>query len=98
MRYLALLVRIVLFLLLFAFALNNADQVSLHGLFGSELRLPLIVLILLCFALGVLVGVGSMLLSQRRLRRQLQENQKKLHAKPAAQSEAEPVVPLDAVL
>ena len=98
MRYLAWLVRIVLFLVLFAFALNNADQVSVHGLFGSELRLPLIVLVLFCFALGVIVGVGSMLLSQRRLRRLLQENQKKPHAKSTTQGETEPVVPLDAVL
>ncbi|PHV11372.1 lipopolysaccharide assembly protein LapA domain-containing protein [Chitinimonas sp. BJB300] len=98
MRYLAWFARIVLFLLLFAFALNNAELVSVHGLFRSELRLPLIVLILLCFALGVLVGVSSMLLSQRRLRRQLQESQKRLRAKPTAPNEVEPVVPLDAVL
>lgn len=101
MRYLSWLLRLFLFLLLFAFALNNTALVAVQGLLGSELQLPLIVLILLCFALGVAAGVLVMLLTQRRLQRELAAAElrlKQLQAKPAAPNEVEPAAPLDAVL
>jgi lipopolysaccharide assembly protein A len=61
--------RALLFLAIFAFALMNTDTVRLRFFLGQAWETPMIVVLLLFFALGVAVGVlacVSRLLGQRR--------------------------------
>ena len=57
MRTLALLLKIVLFVLLLGFAVKNSDVVTLHYFLGYEWQSPLALVILLSFASGLLVGL-----------------------------------------
>ncbi|QNM95221.1 LapA family protein [Chitinimonas koreensis] len=104
MRYLAWFVRIVLFLLLFAFAIKNTDPVTLHGLWASRWEMPLIVVVLAAFALGVAAGALAMVLPYTRMRRELQELRRQRRKDGSAPLDevlpdrVEPAAPLDAVL
>jgi lipopolysaccharide assembly protein A len=57
MRYLALFLKIVLFVLLLGFAVKNSDVVTLRYFFGYEWQSPMALVILLSFAIGLLVGL-----------------------------------------
>ena len=57
MRYLALLLKIVLFVLLLGFAVKNSDVVTLRYFLGYEWQSPLALVILVAFAAGLLVGL-----------------------------------------
>lgn len=61
MRYLIWFLRIVLFLVLLGFTVKNAETVTLRYYFGYEWQAPLILIILLSFALGLAIGVMSCL-------------------------------------
>ena len=69
MRILSWALRLVLFFLLFAFALNNQHEVSLKGLFGTEWRTPMVFVVMFAFALGCAIGVLAMVPSWWRQRR-----------------------------
>ena len=56
MRYLMWLPRIALFLVLLGFTVKNAETVTLRYYFGYEWEAPLILIILLSFALGTKNG------------------------------------------
>lgn len=61
--------KIALFFTLFAFALNNQQDVTVHFFFGTYWRAPQVLVILGTFAIGVAVGVLGMVprwLKQRR--------------------------------
>ncbi|HEX4926499.1 MAG TPA: lipopolysaccharide assembly protein LapA domain-containing protein [Burkholderiales bacterium] len=69
MRLVAWAIRLVLFLLLVAFAAKNAAPVTLHFYFDLALDTPLVVALFAAFALGALFGVTALvgtLLRQRR--------------------------------
>jgi uncharacterized integral membrane protein len=69
MKQLSWLLRALLFLAIFAFALMNTDTVRLRFFLGQAWETPMIVVLLLFFALGAAVGVlacVSRLVSQRR--------------------------------
>jgi uncharacterized integral membrane protein len=70
MRILSWFLRLVVFLLLFGLALNNLETVTLHLLFGTEWRTPMIVLLLVVFALGAVLGALALLPSWMRHRKQ----------------------------
>ncbi len=57
MRYLALFLKVVLFLLLLGFAVKNSEVVTLHYFLGYEWQSPLALVILASFAVGLLVGL-----------------------------------------
>lgn len=81
MKYLAWLLKAAIFLTVFAFALNNLDDVRLNLLFGAHWNAPLVLVLLATLALGVFLGIAVMLplwLKARRL---------------AAQAEATPTAP-----
>lgn len=65
MRLLAWVVRAALFLLLFGLALNNQHEVVVRGLFGTEWRSPMIVVVLASFVAGVALTLFA--LGLRRL-------------------------------
>ena len=74
MRPLAWLVRAVVFLGLFAFALNNQQEVAVHWFFGMAWHAPLVIVALVAFALGCAIGVLAMVPSWWRHRRVAQRS------------------------
>ncbi len=94
MRYVTWTVRLVVFLVLLAFAVKNTDPVTLRFYFELVWQAPLIVLLLAFFAAGAVFGLAaalSTLFAQRReslqLRRALQDKQE------AATAAADPLPP-----
>lgn len=51
----------LVFFLLFAFSLNNQDKVQVHLVFGWTGQTPLVLVILLAFAVGLITGILGML-------------------------------------
>jgi uncharacterized integral membrane protein len=85
MRLLAWVFRAFVFFALFAFALNNQQEVTVHWFFGIDWHSPLIVVALVAFALGCAIGVLAMVPSWWRQRRVAQRAQP---AAPAASAKA----------
>lgn len=71
MRVLAWILRIILFLALFLFALKNTDVVSLRLYFGQMWQAPLILVLLVFFAAGAALGVLATLATVFRQRREI---------------------------
>ena len=57
MRYLALIAKILLFLLLLGFAAKNAEPVMLRYFLGIEWQAPLSLILFVFFAAGLLIGL-----------------------------------------
>lgn len=60
MKYLMWLLKAAIFFTLFAFALNNQQEATVHFFFGTQWRAPLVLVVLTAFALGLAVGVMGM--------------------------------------
>ena len=60
MKYLLWLLKAVIFFTLFAFALNNQRDVVVHLFFGTQWTAPLVLVVLLAFSAGVIVGIVGM--------------------------------------
>jgi uncharacterized integral membrane protein len=71
MRYVTWAIRLVLFVLLIAFAAKNADPVTLRFYFDMALQAPLIVVLLGAFAAGALFGILALLTTVLRQRREI---------------------------
>jgi len=69
MRALAWLVRAFIFFALFAFALNNQQEVAVHWFFGFEWHAPMVIIVLTAFAAGCAIGVLAMVPRWWRQRR-----------------------------
>ena len=54
------LLKAAIFFTLFAFALNNQPDVTVHFFFGTQWRAPLVLVVLAAFALGLVVGALGM--------------------------------------
>jgi lipopolysaccharide assembly protein A len=52
--------RALVFLALFAFALNNPNEVTVNWFFGYQSRAPLVLVVLCTFAIGLACGVAAM--------------------------------------
>ncbi|GLS14303.1 lipopolysaccharide assembly protein LapA domain-containing protein [Hydrogenophaga electricum] len=63
------LLNAALFFVLFAFALNNLDAVTLHLFFGVSWQAPLVLVLLAALVAGVFLGVIVMLPLWLRARR-----------------------------
>jgi uncharacterized integral membrane protein len=50
-----------IFFTLFAFALNNQQDTTVHFFFGNQWRAPQVLVVLSAFSMGVVVGVLGML-------------------------------------
>ncbi len=72
MKYLMWLLNAAIFFVLFAFALNNQDSVTLKLFFGHSWEAPLVLVLLLVLLTGVFLGVIVMLPLWLRARRQRQ--------------------------
>lgn len=56
MKYLAWLLKAAIFFTLFAFALNNQQDVTVHFFFGTRWTAPLVLVVLATFAAGLALG------------------------------------------
>ncbi|MFP5381390.1 MAG: lipopolysaccharide assembly LapA domain-containing protein [Gammaproteobacteria bacterium] len=71
MRYLGLIAKLLVFLLVLGFALKNSQSVEFNSYLGYVWQAPLIVMLGLAFVLGVLTGVLALLPTLFRLRREV---------------------------
>ena len=69
MKYFWWLLRAAIFFALFAFALNNQHEVTVHFFFGTQWRASLVLVVLVAFTLGLVVGVLGMVPRWWRQRR-----------------------------
>jgi lipopolysaccharide assembly protein A len=71
MRVVTWTIRVLVFLLLIAFAAKNVEPVTLRFYFDLALQTPLVLALFGFFALGALFGVLSLLTTVLRLRREI---------------------------
>ncbi|AOX99322.1 lipopolysaccharide assembly LapA domain-containing protein [Jeongeupia sp. USM3] len=71
MRYLFWLIKFLLFVVLFGFAMHNAEPVALNFFLGYVWQAPLALLLLISFVLGTVFGILAVLGKVIRLRREL---------------------------
>lgn len=83
MRIVIWIFRILLFFILFGFAVKNDQLVQLKFFFDAQWHMPLVFVILIAFAIGAVVGVTvtlASLLSKRReisrLRREVERTRR----------------------
>ena len=69
MRAFVWLIRAFIFFALFAFALNNQQEVAVRWFFGFEWHAPMVIIVLAAFGAGCTIGVLAMMPSWWRQRR-----------------------------
>ena len=69
LRWLQWILKAVVFFTLFAFALNNLQETRVNFFFGTFWQAPTVVMVLVAFALGLVVGVLGMVPRWWRQRR-----------------------------
>jgi uncharacterized integral membrane protein len=77
------------FFTLFAFALNNQHEAKVYFFFGTQWRSPMVLIVLIAFALGMVVGVLGMVPRWWRQR----QAAKAIQAPASSNAEAQPEVP-----
>jgi uncharacterized integral membrane protein len=85
MKYLTWLLKAAIFFTLFAFALNNQQDATVHFFFGTQWRAPLVLVVLAAFAAGLVIGALGMVPRWLRHRR---EALRGAPASPSAQAAA----------
>ena len=60
MKYLAWLLKAAIFFTLFAFALNNQQDVTVYFFFGTHWTAPMVLVVLAVFAAGLVIGALGM--------------------------------------
>lgn len=93
MKYLLWLLKAAIFFTLFAFALNNQQEVTVHFFFGTQWRAPLVLVVLSAFALGLIAGVLGMVPRWWKHRKAAVHAQQ-TQAAPAAAATDSPAAPL----
>ncbi len=99
MKYLLWLLKAAIFFTLFAFALNNQQDATVHFFFGTQWTAPAVLIVLSAFALGVIVGVLGMVprwWRHRSAARQAQTTTPPAGTPPAAEPAA-PHLPIDGI-
>ena len=91
MRILAWILRIILFLALFLFALKNTDMVSLRLYFDQVWQAPLILVLLVFFVAGTVIGVLATLATVFRQRREIARLQRELSSRTREPSAVPPL-------
>ena len=71
MRYLNWILRAVLFIVLLGFAIKNDQPVTLRYFFGFEWQSSFVIVLLVFFAAGAVVGVLAMLTNVLQQRREI---------------------------
>jgi uncharacterized integral membrane protein len=92
MRYLNWALRASLFIILLGFALKNDQPATLRYFFGYEWQSTLVVIVLVFFAMGAVVGVLAMLPNLLQQRREIARLKRDLRLKTVAETSAPGVV------
>jgi uncharacterized integral membrane protein len=92
MRAIIWFIRLLLFFLLFGFAIKNDHLVTLNFFFGNQWQLPLVFVILVSFAAGALMGVTATLASLVRQRREISRLRRQLELAERSKASTEVVV------
>jgi uncharacterized integral membrane protein len=71
MRYVLWVLKLALFVLVLAFAVKNADLVTVRYFPGGEWQVPLVFVLLVAFCLGIAAGLGAALTQVFRQRREI---------------------------
>ncbi|MCX8520883.1 MAG: LapA family protein [Rhodoferax sp.] len=82
------MLKAAIFFTLFAFALNNQSDVTVHFFFGQQWTAPLVLVVLGAFTAGLLIGILGMVPRWWRHRRAAHAARDKLSASPPAASAA----------
>mgnify|MGYP001206664070 FL=1 len=96
MKYLLWLLKAAIFFTLFAFALNNQQDATVHFFFGPRWTAPAVLIVLSAFTLGVVVGVLGMVprwWRHRSAARRAQATAQEPAPAAPAQPPAEPTMP-----
>jgi len=80
MKIVSRLIAAILFILFFFFALKNTQEITLHFFLGYERTDPLVLVLLVCFVVGVVLGVLAMTPIVFRHRREASRHKKALTA------------------
>lgn len=88
MRYLSWAFRILLFVLLFGFALKNSDPVTVRFYLGAHWEASLALVVLVFFVVGVAAGVIACFAYIYRQRREILQLRKELRTKPGPPEDA----------
>ena len=86
LRYIAWLLRALLFVALLLFALKNTEPVALRLYLDRTWQAPLILVILAFFAFGAALGVLACLTKLFAQRREILALKKELHREPTVQT------------
>ena len=89
MRLVKWTIRLVVFLLLAAFAAKNADPVTLRFYFDLALQAPLVLVVFGFFALGVLFGILALTGTLLRQRSELSALRKRVPPEEPARAPAQ---------
>lgn len=81
MKYIVWVLRILLFVILFAFAFKNTDPVSVKFYFGGDWQAPLAIVLLIAFVLGAAAGFAAGLGMVWRKRREVVRLRKQLRTR-----------------
>jgi len=84
MRIVTWTIRVLVFLLLVAFAAKNVEPVTLRFFFDLALQTPLVLALFAFFALGALFGMLALAGTVLRLRREISLLKKSMQPPPAA--------------
>jgi putative membrane protein len=85
MKYVFRIVAALLFLVFFGFALKNTQEVVLNFFWGYEWSGPLVLLLLVFFTAGAVLGILAMLPMLLRNRRELSRNRQRVASLEQAQ-------------
>ena len=88
MRYLSWAFRILLFILLFGFALKNSDPVTVRFYLGAHWEASLALVVLVFFVVGAAAGVIACFAYIYRQRREILQLRKELRTKPGPPEDA----------
>jgi uncharacterized integral membrane protein len=86
MKIISRIVAVLIFIVCFGFALINKDDVTLRFFFGYETKGPLVLVLLVFFVSGAVLGVLAMTPALFRHRREVSRQKKQI---AALQKEAE---------
>ncbi|HSO07318.1 MAG TPA: LapA family protein [Pelomicrobium sp.] len=93
MRFVSWTLRILLFLLLLTFALQNTEDVTVRYYLGIEWRAPLALVIFAFFLAGAVIGVLAAAAGRFGRRRRQRQQAKQAGPSAAAEKPASPALP-----
>ena len=95
MRYLLWLLKFALFVLVLSFAVKNVETVTVRYYLGQEWQAPLVFVLLVCFCIGVVVGIVASLGHLFRQRREIVALKRELRLQARGSGDAAPANPPD---